>query len=78
MEMDDMKNYNSDFNTFLTKSFSDSVNDGIILGLKESLKILHQFLDKKVQKGYPEYISRTELQVFLETYINDTQENMRL
>jgi hypothetical protein len=52
------------------------VNDGIVLGMKESLKVLHQFLDKKVEKGLPEYISRAELQFFMEVYIKDTEENL--
>lgn len=64
-------------NTLLADSFRACVNDGIVLGLKESLKSLHHFLDRKVAKGYPEYISRAELQTFLETYIKDTEENFR-
>lgn len=64
-------------NTLLADSFHACVNDGIVLGLKESLKSLNQFLDRKIAKGYPEYISRAELQTFLETYIKDTEENFR-
>lgn len=64
-------------NTLLVNSFRACVNDGIVLGLKESLKSLNYFLDRKVAKGYPEYISRAELQIFLETYIKNTEENFR-
>jgi hypothetical protein len=64
-------------NTLLADSFRACIKDGIVLGLKESLKSLNQFLDRKIAKGYPEYISRAELQTFLETYIKNTEENFR-
>jgi len=64
-------------NSSLLDSLHACVNDGIVLGLKESLKVLNQFLDKKVEKGYPEYISRAELKTFMETYIKDTEENFK-
>lgn len=77
MENVSEKHERNNANTLLADSFRACVNDGIVLGLKESLKSLNQFLDRKVAKGYPEYISRAELQTFLETYIKDTEEIFR-
>lgn len=57
----------------LAESFRECINDGRILGLKESLRILDEFLDRKVTMGYLEYITRAELQTFLETYINESE-----
>jgi hypothetical protein len=78
-QMTDEEANNEDNNakTLLAESFNACVNDGIILGLKHSLESLNYFLDRKVEKGYPEYISRTELQTFLETYIKDVEEDFR-
>jgi len=53
----------------------EAIQDGIILGMKESLKILNQYLEIKTQKGYPMHIDKGELNLFLETYIQE-QENL--
>ena len=52
----------------LTDSLRALVNEGIILGLKESLVGLNHLLDKKVEEGLPEYLTRNELKTFLNTY----------
>ena len=57
----------------LKDSFRACINDGRILGLKESLRILNEFLDTKITMGYSEYITRAELRTFLETYINESE-----
>lgn len=59
--------------TILMNTLRSCMNDGIILGLKESSKILNSFLDRKVAEGYPEYISRKELKVFMDTYIAEME-----
>lgn len=50
-------------------SLKVSINKGIILGMKESLKSLNQFIDEKQKMGLPESISKFELNTFLEEYI---------
>ena len=63
------------FEDKLKNSILESINDGRILGLKESIKALNGFLDKKIEMGYPEYISRNELNTFLETYVSESENN---
>ena len=50
-------------------SLKVSINKGIILGMKESLNSLNQFIDEKQKMGLPESISKFELNTFLEEYI---------
>lgn len=57
-------------------SLKVSINKGIILGMKESLKSLNQFIDEKQKMGLPESISKFELNTFLEEYIRLIENRM--
>ena len=56
----------------LEKCFQDALKEGKINGLKIAKEILNSFLDKKIKmNGMPEYISRQELNMFMDTYISE-------
>jgi len=57
----------------LMDTFVKCVNDGILLGLKSSLKILNQFLDKKLELNLPEYVNRVELNAFMDEHIKEME-----
>lgn len=51
--------------------------EGFIKGMKESHKALNQFLDEKVNRDYPEYITRQELNTFLNTYVKNWEDHFK-
>ncbi len=68
---------NSDFRDLVSRNLNSVLNDGIALGMKESLMALIKFLETKVSKGYPEYITKTELQIYMKEYIELTVNELK-
>ena len=54
-----------------------AIDEGITLGLLESIRVLNQFIDLKVSRNLPEYITREELTIFLTGYIEQWKEVRR-
>ena len=54
-----------------------AVDEGVALGLLESIRVLNQFMDIKVSQNLPEYITREELTTFLTGYIEQWKEARR-
>lgn len=46
-------------------------------GIKDTHKALNEFIDIKVDKGYPDCITRTELNTFLKEYTRLWEEHFR-
>ena len=53
------------------------VKEGKVLGLKEAQKALDEFLNQKISKGHPEYITRKELKIFMDTYISQAEDELK-
>jgi hypothetical protein len=53
-----------------TEKILGFVNDGISIAFTQISKDLSIFIEKKVEKGLPAYITKEELDVFMKTYIN--------
>ncbi len=62
---------------FVDEKTKSIANKGVLLGLNESVKSLNMFLDKKVSKGLPDYISRHELNLFMKTYIEEYEKGIK-
>lgn len=58
-----------DFNYKLDKLIESAFYSGTIYGLKDALKSLNHFLVEKEKLGHLKYISESELNTFLDTYI---------
>ena len=53
----------------IENTIQDTLNDGIMMGLKECKMVLNILLTEKVNRGHAEYITKTELNAFLDEYI---------
>ncbi len=53
----------------LEKGFDKSTCDGIVIGMNEAVSILNQFIDIKVQRNHPPYLTKEELSIFSTVYI---------
>jgi hypothetical protein len=66
----------NDFNSTLKIHIEKAIQDGIVLGMKECLKILNQYLDIKQKKGFPAYIEKGELELYMNTYILEQEKQL--
>jgi len=64
-------------NNSIQKAIQKAVNDGIILGIKESKNILNDFIDTKISHNKPGVIFKYELNEFLDMYIKELIEQFK-
>lgn len=67
-----------EFLDFVEKQTNILVYKGVLLGLHESLKALNMFLDEKVKDGKQDFMSRHELNLFMQTYIGEYQSGIKV
>ena len=55
------------------KDRKNAINEGILIGMKHIGDALFDFIDAKVNKGFPAYIGKNELVTFMKTYVDITK-----
>jgi len=52
---------------------NNTVQDGVIMGIEHAKVILNAFFDEKENKFMVEYITRTEMNTFMDEYIRNVK-----